>query len=130
MPTELDLLEAENVGSIFTIIGYSIFVISALMAIKMEQARLNGTELSFTPSPSQVTAQGTWVYIIGSAVLFIVSAERIKQRKIQLQSGAATGTLRPNLWIGAGALLTLMSALALDKGNKIRIQEEGQITII
>jgi hypothetical protein len=130
MSSEIDLLETENLGSIVTIIAFLIFVSSAFMSIKMELSRLNGADLKISPSPSEVTVTGSLVYALGSYVLLVVSLERIEQRKEQLQSGTASGTLLPNIWISISTVLTFLSALALIKGSHLRVLEQGQITII
>jgi len=130
MSSELDLLEAENLGNILIIIAYLVFISSAVMSIKIELARLNVTDLKISPSPSEVVVSGSLVYVLGSYVLLVVSLERIKQKNEQLQSGKSSGTLLPNLWISVSTILTLISALALVKGSQLRVLEEGQITII
>lgn len=130
MISEIELLEIENIGNIITIIAYLIFFASALMSIKMEQSAQTGSNLKVTPAPSEVVANGSFVYALGSLVIFAVSLERTKQRSEQLQAGTASGTLLPNLWISVSTLLTFISALALIKGSQLRVLEEGQITII
>ncbi len=130
MPSETELLETENLGNIITIAAYLIFFMSALMSIKIEQSGKNETGLNVGPTPSEVVAGGALAYVLGSYILFAVSLERIKKRSQQLQSGTASGTLMPNIWISISTLLTLAAALALVKGSRLRVLEEGQITIV
>lgn len=130
MPLEIELLETENLGNILTIAAYIVFFISATMSIKMEQSGKGGTDSNIDPTPSETMVGGSWIYVLGSYILFDVSFERIKQRREQLQSGTASGTLLPNIWIGISTLLTLFASLALLKGTQQRVLEEGQVTII
>lgn len=132
MFSELELIGIEKIGTISSLIGAIVLLISADMATAIEKASQKGINVTTNPTSSQVTLKGAQFNMFGNIMLLVTGVLRFQQRAKQIDTGTSSSgtTLIPNKYIIVGALLAVLASVYLVKGVKLRIGEEGQISII
>ena len=132
MFSELELIGIEKIGTISSLIGAIVLLISADMATAIEKASQKGINVTTNPTSSQVTLKGAQFNMFGNIMLLVTGVLRFQQRSKQIDTGTSSSgtTLIPNKYIIVGALLAVLASVYLVKGVKLRIGEEGQISII
>lgn len=129
--SELDLINLERIGTISSLIGPIILLISTNIATMVEKAKQKDIKLTTSPTSSQVTLKGAQFNMFGNIMLLVTAILRIQQRAKQIETGTSPGgTLIPNKWVIIGALFAVLGSVYLVTGVKLRIDEEGQISII
>lgn len=130
MFTELRLIQIQRFNYvIFTICALSLTVSASLEYIIIIN-RLRKIEVSFNPSPAQITSFIYWILTARNFSAAIVDTLRLYQRKQEIESGKSKKSLIPNIRIFLGSWLLFLGALSIAIGAQERVNQEAEIVIV
>jgi hypothetical protein len=132
MPSDLQLLNVQQIASVIGVIAYALLFISTQQSKLEEIRKLAGIEdNSSNLNPDKISAASSWSRFIAILLLTIVAIIRLRQRLEEQQSGEQTDSLVPIKNITLGGILGTIAAFIVSVGAQQRADEgESRIAII
>lgn len=126
---DLELIQIEISQTLVYILANTIALISAALARQIIIQRASGIQPSDSKS-SQLSALASGLGLLSNITLGEVAFVRLHETENNIQSGASTFSITPNVNITTGYLYSIIGSFLRTLGALQRVNEEAQITIL